>query len=184
MWPAGALPDDVGIPSPASYTGDMSEKKPRVTDNRERVSCLRCGRMFLSPDSLHPAITGAGGAGAKVAGRASIGPSTVNTASAASSRQAKTRLDTPEGGSRKTARSFNPIACLSSNGIPNWHSFEPFINAFVEPTAPYLLAAHKLWTQEEAGYVRPYWPSRALFGSCQRQPGLVTMRPSRQVHAR
>jgi len=31
----------------------MSEKKPGVTDKRERVSCLRCNRMFRSPDKRH-----------------------------------------------------------------------------------------------------------------------------------
>ncbi|MCY3020640.1 MAG: hypothetical protein NTW87_16605 [Planctomycetota bacterium] len=31
----------------------MSEKKPRATDKRERVSCLRCNRKFLSPDKRH-----------------------------------------------------------------------------------------------------------------------------------
>jgi hypothetical protein len=29
-------------------------------------------------------------------------------------------------------------------GIPNWLSFEPFVNAFVEPIAPHLLSARRL----------------------------------------
>ena len=50
---ANARPDDVGGSGPTGYTGAMSEKKPGVTDKRERVSCLRCNRMFRSPDKRH-----------------------------------------------------------------------------------------------------------------------------------
>lgn len=28
----------------------MSEKKPRAEDRKEKTTCLRCGRTFVSPD--------------------------------------------------------------------------------------------------------------------------------------